>query len=129
MFAEERKELSQAFLSGIHLLRVAGDIDCSTSPAFDEALREAFALDGRVLIDLSSCSYIDSGGLGVILTALKEVRGRGWLGVISPNSNVRRLLEICGLLGEESLLVFADEEQAARIVAAQKQGNSSRPSI
>jgi len=119
-------EISEASLSGIPLLRVVGDIDHYASSVFDEAMRKTLALDGgRLLLDLSACPYIDSGGLGVILTALEEVRERGWLGVVGPNPNVHRLLEIVGLLGEPCFLVFGDEEEAAALISAQGPDNSS----
>ena len=73
-------EVVQASLSGVPLLRVVGDIDHSTSAAFDAAVKKSLALDhGRLLLDLAACPYIDSGGLAVILGAVKAVRGAvGW---------------------------------------------------
>ena len=119
-------EISQVSLSGIPLLRVAGDIDHSASPVFYEAVQTSLALDGgRLLLDLSACPYLDSGGLGVILTALREVRGRGWLGVVGPNRNVQRLFELVGLLAEESFVVFADQEEVAKLMSAQRPDDSS----
>jgi len=49
-----------------------------------------------VLLDLRDVTYIDSGGLSVLLSGVRRLRDRGWLGVIGPNPNVRRLLEISG---------------------------------
>jgi anti-anti-sigma factor len=117
-------EISQASLSGIPLFRIVGDVDHSTSAAFDEAVQRSLAVNGhRLLLDLSACPYLDSGGLGVILAALKEVRGRGWLGVVGPSRDVLRLLELVGLLGEGSFIVFVDEEEVARLLAAQGPGD------
>jgi anti-anti-sigma factor len=119
-------EIYEASLSGIPLLRVVGDIDHYASAVFDEAVRKILARDGsRLLLDLSACTYIDSGGLGVILIALEEVRERGWLGVVDPDPNVHRLHEMVGLLREECFLVFGDEEEAAAFISAQGPGNSS----
>jgi anti-anti-sigma factor len=124
VFAEVQMEISQASLSGIPLLRIVGDVDHSTSAAFDEAVQRSLAVNGRrLLLDLSACPYLDSGGLGVILAALKEVRGRGWLGVVGPSRDVLRLLELVGLLGEGSFIVFVDEEEVARLLAAQGPGD------
>ncbi len=118
-------EISQASLFDIPLLRVAGDVDHSVSAVFDEAVQNTLALDGgRLLLDLSACPYVDSGGLSVILTAFKEVRGQGWLGVVGPSPNVQRLFELVGLLGEESFVVFSDEEEVARFISAQRPDDS-----
>jgi anti-anti-sigma factor len=124
VFAEEQMEISQASLSGIPLLRIAGEVDHSTSAVFAEAVQRSLAANGgRLLLDLSACPYLDSGGLGVILAALKEVRGRGWLGVVGPSRDVHRLLELVGLLGVECFIVFADEEEVSKFVAAQGPGD------
>jgi anti-sigma B factor antagonist len=119
-------EISQVSLCGIPLLRVAGDIDHSASPVFYEAVQTSLALDGgRLLLDLSACPYLDSGGLGVILIAHREVRGRGWLGVVGPSPNIQRLFELVGLLAEESFIVFEDEEDVAKLISAQGPDDSS----
>lgn len=114
----EQMEISSASLSGVPLLRVVGDVDHHAAAVFDEAARDALAPDcGCLLLDLSDCPYLDSGGLGVILTVFKDIREGGWVGVIGPNPNVRRLLELVGLIGAESFLVFGDEEEAATLVS------------
>ena len=139
-------EISQASLSGIPVLRVVGDVDHQAAAVFDEAVRGALGPDcDCLLLDLSDCPYLDSGGLGVILTVYRDMRERGWVGVVGrtadgtvvtdgqgsgelgghpgdpafgPNPNVRRLLELVGLFGAESFLVFGDEEEAASHVSA-----------
>jgi len=95
------------------LLETTGDIDRNVCGPVEEALNEAIA-DGTdtVLLDLRQVTYIDSGGLSVILSGVRRLRERGWLGVIGPNSNVRRLLEIVGLLVDPNFRVFEDEEAA-----------------
>jgi stage II sporulation protein AA (anti-sigma F factor antagonist) len=112
-------EVSQASLSGIPILRVVGDADHQAAAAFAEAVRNALDPDRDcLLLDLSDCPYLDSGGLGVILTVYRDMRERGWVGVVGPSLNVRRLLELVGLLGEDSFLVFGNEEEAATHVSA-----------
>ena len=112
-------EISQASLSGIPVLRVVGDADHQAAAAFDEAVHGALGPDcDCLLLDLSDCPYLDSGGLGVILTVYRDMRERGWVGVLGPNPNIRRLLELVGLLEEDSFLVFGNEEEAAMHVCA-----------
>ncbi len=122
-------EVSQASLSGIPILRVVGDVDHHSAAVFDEAARDALASDcGCLLLDLSACPYLDSGGLGVILTVYKGMRERGWVGVVGPNPNVRRLLELVGLLAAKSFLIFGDEEEAAMLVSAPRPDDYSASS-
>jgi anti-sigma B factor antagonist len=110
-------EVSQASLSGIPLLRIVGDVDHGASSALEKAVQGALARDGgRILLDLSACPYIDSGGLSVIMNALREVRGRGWLGVIGASPNVIRVIEIVGLLDETGFRVFSSSQEAAAAI-------------
>jgi anti-sigma B factor antagonist len=98
------------------LLETRGDIDHSNCSLLDEALSVALDAGSTVVfIDLEHVSYIDSGGLSVLLSAVRRLRGTGWLGVIAPNANVSRLLEIVGLLVDPAVRVFtarADAETA-----------------
>jgi anti-sigma B factor antagonist len=95
------------------LLETQGDIDhntCETiGAAFDKALEGGAQI---VLLDLSQVSYIDSGGLSVLFSVARRLRPDGWLGVIDPNSNIRRLLELVGLLVDPSFRVFPDRGAA-----------------
>ncbi len=119
-------EVVQASLSGVPMLRVGGDIDHNTSATFDAAVKKSLALDrGRLLLDLADCPYIDSGGLAVILDAVGVVRGRGWVGVISPDANVTRILQMVGLLADESFTLFGDEAQAAKHIEGDGREESS----
>jgi anti-anti-sigma factor len=72
-----------------------------------------------VFLDLQGVTYIDSGGLSVLLAGVRTLRDKGWLGVIGPNNNVRRLLEIVGLLVDPAFRVF-DTKQAALAITAER---------
>ena len=61
-----------------------------------------------MLFDLKACSYIDSAGLGALMTLQKSLRGKGAVAVVGANPHVRRLLDIVGLRGTDSFEVFND---------------------
>jgi anti-anti-sigma factor len=114
---EEQMEILQTSLSGMPLLRVTGDVDHSTSAELDAIARSAHSLDSsRLLVDFTSCPYMDSGGLGVLLTIMGVVRDKGWLGVIGPNPNLMRLFKITGLASDPAFLVFTHLEEASAAV-------------
>lgn len=124
--AWEHVDIFLASLSGIPLLRVVGDFDHQATALFDEAARGALAPDcDCLLLDLSACPYVDSGGLGVVLTLYRDMRDRGWVGVIGPSPNVRRLLALAGLVGAESFFVFGDEDEAAALISAPRSDDFS----
>jgi anti-anti-sigma factor len=114
-------DIRNAALGDTPLLEARGDIDHSTCATLQSALDELFQSGHHVVfVDLHDVTYIDSGGLSVLLAGVRTLRGKGWLGVIAPNSNVRRLLEIVGLLVDPAFRVF-DTKQAALAVMAERQ--------
>ena len=107
-------EIIETSLSGVPLLRVIGDIDHFTSLALDDAVQDALAQhSSHLLLDLSECFYRDSGGLGVILTTLRKLRTKGWLGVIGCRADLLRLFTISGLMAEPEFRVFASPDEVS----------------
>jgi anti-anti-sigma factor len=111
-------ELCAGALLDVPLLVVGGDIDHFTAGALREAALTALPdTGGRLLLDMSSCRYMDSGGLSVLLVLLRDMGGEGWLGVIGPDQNLRRMFEILGLMKNPGFLVFATIDDASRFLA------------
>ena len=105
-------EVLQSSLSGVPVLKVTGDLDHLTAPALEEALEDVFrAGHMRLLLDLADCPYLDSGGLSVLLYAVREVGGKGWIGVVAPSRNISRLFEITGLNVHPDFRVFASFDE------------------
>lgn len=81
------------------ILCVVGEIDMASAP---ELQRACLALvDGgakRVVIDMSGVSFIDSTGLGVIVSLQKRLQSQGGEAVIrNPSSVLRRLIRLTNL--------------------------------
>ena len=111
-------EVFQAFLSGIPLLQIVGDVDHFTAPALEEAAREALALDrGCLLFDLSAVPYLDSAGAGVFLTLDSQMAPGFWVGAIGANANLLRIFEIVGLGSRPSFRIFARTEDACAVLS------------
>lgn len=104
-------------IGDIPLIVPKGDIDHSNCQDVERLFEDAFSGGGdTVLLDLSEVSYIDSGGLSVLFSASRRVRNKGWLGLIAPNTCVRRLLEIVGVLADPGFRIFADRATATAAV-------------
>jgi anti-sigma B factor antagonist len=95
------------------MLVLSGEIDHGNAPilgaAVDGVLEESTPI---ILFDMTDVIYIDSGGVSVLLSTVRRLRDRGWLGIVNPNANVRRLMEIVGLSLDESFRMFADKDAA-----------------
>ena len=106
-------EVTTTKLEEASLLSVQGGIDHSVCRSVEVALREAAAPGkGIVLLDLRRVPYMDRGGLSLLFSGVPLVRDRGGVGVIGPTSDVRRLLEIVGLLVDPRFRVYEDTEAA-----------------
>jgi anti-anti-sigma factor len=95
------------------VLKPTAGVDHSNASILEESVQKALRADsGRLLLDLTDCPYLDSGGLSVLLSAVRDVREKGWLGVIAPSANLLRLFEIVGLTAAPGFRVFFDPDEA-----------------
>lgn len=87
-------------LGGIKLVTVHGDIDVYSSPKVKDALYEIIdAAAYKIVINLEDIRYIDSTGLGVLIGALKKVKGsEGNITVVCSNPQIKKVFTITGLV-------------------------------
>ena len=89
----------------------------STVPQLEKELEEALAgTDASIMLDLSTCEFIDSTGIALIVRAWQRLdreaggEGEGRLVLCSHNHQVRRLLKITGV---ESSISMHEQRDAA----------------
>jgi len=84
---------------GVAVVRVVGELDLATAPQARTAVVRALASGGPDLeLDLTAVDFVDSLGLGVVVSALKRVRSRGGhLVVVAAADRVRKPFELTGL--------------------------------
>jgi anti-sigma B factor antagonist len=97
-------EASAARINGnVQVVAVRGELDLSTAPALEKPLEDAVSKGGAsLLIDLSSCEFIDSTGIALIVRVWKRLEGGGGGGrrriaICCANEQVLRVLEVTGL--------------------------------
>jgi anti-anti-sigma factor len=84
------------------ILRLIGPLTMSTLSPFENAVRR---VDGNVILDLSHVPYVDSAGLGCLVSAYTSYHKTGRSMVLSGvNERVSKLLEITRL--ESLFLIF-----------------------
>ena len=91
-----------------------GEIDLAAAPRLREAMTDHLAA-GRVhlLMDLTSVTFIDSTGLGVLVGAAKKTGGLGGsLRIVCTNDRVLRLLAITGISRSMTVLPTVEEATA-----------------
>jgi anti-sigma B factor antagonist len=83
-------------LDGDAVLMVTGDVDASTAPKLHEACLQLTSITDRLVLDLSSVTFMDSSGLRVLIQ-IHEREGTSSMTVRNAPNQVRRLLEITAL--------------------------------
>lgn len=86
--------------SGNVVVHVAGEVDMATAPALRDALHDVILDQGNlaVTVSLAHTTFMDSTGLNVMVSALKDLRARGGhMTVAEPSATVMRLLQLTGL--------------------------------
>lgn len=83
----------------IWIVKPAGEVDIYTSPKLKEKLLKSLKeKETDLLIDGEKLDYIDSTGLGVLISILKKVKeSENNIILINLKSNIRKLFDITGL--------------------------------
>ncbi len=80
---------------------IVGEVDASTSPTVAEALAvvpEGGRTSGRIVVETSGVSFIDSSGLRVLIELSERATALGAQVVLaSPSRSMARLIELTGL--------------------------------
>jgi anti-sigma B factor antagonist len=101
------------------VIELGGEIDLYTAPEFKERMVELIE-DGkkRIVIDLSSATFIDSTTLGVLVGGVKRLRPAGGsLALVCTDQNITKIFEITGL--DRVFPIHASRDDALAAVAAQ----------
>jgi anti-anti-sigma factor len=99
---------------GCREVQIEGELDLAVAGQLDEVLSAAANECDQVLVDLGSCSFIDSSGIAVILRAHNRMEQDGRrLAVCSPTDQVLRVLAMTGLTANGLVFDSAEEALAA----------------
>ena len=85
--------------SGAVLLQLLGELDLAVAPALIARLAALKETRASVRLDLSRLQFMDSTGLGTVLTAVLDARRDGWPLEVDPAlaRAVRRIIEVSGV--------------------------------
>ncbi len=107
---------------GRTVVTVTGEIDVYTAPDLRERLNGLVA-EGRydLVVDLSDLDFLDSTGLGVLVSALKRVRSHdGALRLVCHEDKILKVFRITGLT--KVFPIHATLEQALAVDGAPVEG-------
>lgn len=91
-------EITSVQQNDVTIASIVGDLDAATSAkATAHLAAEIKAGHARLVIELSSVSYLSSAGLRVILGATRQARGSGGdLRLAGAKGDIRRVLDMSG---------------------------------
>jgi anti-sigma B factor antagonist len=97
------------------VLALTGPLTAATGSVFENAMRREAPAD-TIILDLSEVPYVDSCGLGLLVTAYVTRQKAGRKMVLSGvNQRVQRLLEVTHTLN--LFLIFSTPEEAIAALA------------
>ena len=84
---------------GVAILAVTGEVDVATAPRLRQQLVEiASSGQDTLIVDLGAVEFLDSTGLGVLVSGLKRFRTQGGeLVVVCTRPRIVKVFEITGL--------------------------------
>ena len=84
--------------AGRLVLRLRGELDIDTAPKLLAAVQEVLTPGRAVVVDLAELTFVDSSGLGVLVTVWRRAQQVGaQLAVANPTADVAMTLQITGL--------------------------------
>jgi anti-sigma B factor antagonist len=111
-------EASEEVVRGTWVIRIAGELDIATSPKVRELLSDAARDQERPLvIDLTSCDFVDSTGLATLLHGAKPAQnGESNVALVCIGGEVRKLLELTAI--DRTIPVYETLDSAIQAVLA-----------
>ena len=91
-----------------HVLELEGEIDLHETPRVKELLHSGLAKQpGKLVVDLTKVTYIDSSGLAAFIDALQKTQAYGGtLALAGIHDNVRTIFQISRL--DKVFAIFPD---------------------
>jgi anti-anti-sigma factor len=83
---------------GVVVVRVEGELDMATSGRFEEALGAPPAPGGRLVIDLTECTFLDSSAVRLLVGAARAAdESGGRVSLVARDPGILRVLEIAAV--------------------------------
>lgn len=104
----------------IPIVNIEGEIDHFVAPRLQRQIDDL--IDGgtkSLVLDFTSVNYLDSGGIGVLFSAMKQLVPRdGHMGIVCQDQNVIRILELVGLFDERTnVALFSERDNAIEMIS------------
>ena len=85
--------------AGFVVLAITGEVDVYTSPQLREAFTQVIAegADRNVVVDLTGVTFLDSSGIGALVSGRRRLAEGAQLRLVSTQPTILRLFALTGL--------------------------------
>jgi anti-sigma B factor antagonist len=105
--------LQSDFDARTSVISVEGELDLSTAPRLKWMLIDSLeAGHGRLVVDLSLATFMDSTALGVLVGVKRKLDGDARLAIVCTRTNVLKIFEFAGMDGAFAIFPTLDEALA-----------------
>ena len=106
-------QLEQKRRGDVQMVKVLDKrMDARAAPSFKEQMSEVIGSGSRrIALDIGDVEFIDSSGLGAIVSALKMLGGNGDLVICGARETVMSMFKLTRM--DKVFRIFAGDEQAA----------------
>lgn len=88
---------SRALPKGGTVVSVDGELDMATTPEFEEVV-DGVDAGSRLVIDLSSCTFLDSSAVRVLVSVVRDAEETGGtVALVARDPGILRVLEIAAV--------------------------------
>jgi anti-sigma B factor antagonist len=97
---------------GAALVNVQGRLDAAAAQTFKQKITDAISQGNvRLALHIAHVSFMDSTGLGALVSALKAARkANGDIGIVAPSPQVQKLLKLTAM--DRVFRVFPSSDEA-----------------
>jgi anti-sigma B factor antagonist len=98
--------------NGAALVSVQGRLDAAAAPTFKQQITDAISQGNvRLALHIAHVSFMDSTGLGALVSSLKAARrANGDISIIAPSPQVQKLFKLTAM--DRVFQVFTSPEEA-----------------
>jgi anti-sigma B factor antagonist len=97
---------------GAAVVNVQGRLDAAAAPTFKQQITEAISAGNvRLALHIAHVSFMDSTGLGALVSALKAARkANGDISIVAPSPQVQKLLRLTAM--DRVFRIFQSPDEA-----------------
>lgn len=97
---------------GATLVNVQGRLDAAAAPTFRQKIMDAISQGNvRLVLHIAHVSFMDSTGLGALVSTVKAARkANGDIGIVAPSPQVQKLLRLTAM--DRVFRVFPSPDEA-----------------